>query len=132
MFCQKCGHEIPLGAEFCPSCGTPVQSTSDAGAPPPPPTYTPPVGGQYGYMPPVPPVAPVSYEDADTLLKVASFFIPLVGIILYALDRDKKPVSAKSCLKMGVIGLVVWFAVPILIWLFMFLVVFGIGAFAAA
>lgn len=132
MFCKACGHEIPNEAAFCPSCGAPVQSTSDAGATPPPPVYTPPAGGQYGYVPPVPPVTPVSYEDADTLLKVASFFIPMVGIILYALDRDKKPVSAKSCLKMGVIGLVVWFAVPLLIWLFAVILIFGIGAFAAA
>lgn len=132
MFCKACGHEIPNDAAFCPSCGAPVQSTSNAGAAPSPPPYTPPVGGQYGYVPPVPPVAPVSYEDADTLLKVASFLFPIVGIILYAVDRDKKPVSAKSCLKMGIIGLVVWVSVPILIWLFIILIVFGVGAVAMA
>lgn len=97
---------------------------------PPVSPYVPP-NGQYGYPPP-PPVPPVSYEDADTLLKVASFFIPIVGIILYALDRDKKPVSAKACLKMGIAGIITWVAVPFLIWLFAVLLIFGVGVFAAA
>lgn len=125
MFCKTCGHEIPVDAEFCPNCGTAVQHTGEPERPPVPP-YTPP-NGQYGYPPP----PPVSYEDADTLVKVAAFFIPIVGIILYALDRDKKPVAAKSCLKMSVIGIVVGVVVPILIWLFMVLIIFGIGAFAS-
>ena len=129
MFCKACGHEIPNDAAFCPSCGAPVNGATPAGAVPP---NAPPAGGQYGYVPPVPPVTPVSYEDADTLLKVASFFIPMVGIILYAIDRDKKPVSAKACLKMGVVGLVVWFAVPLLIWLFAVFLIFGVGAVAMA
>lgn len=127
MFCKACGHELPNDAAFCPNCGAPANGTTNAtGAAAPPP------GGQYGYVPPVPPVAPVSYEDADALLKVASFLIPIVGIILYAVDRDKKPVSAKSCLKMGIIGLVVWTAIPLLIWLFIILIVFGVGAVAMA
>jgi uncharacterized membrane protein YvbJ len=25
MFCEKCGHQIPEGARFCPSCGTSVR-----------------------------------------------------------------------------------------------------------
>ena len=25
MFCEKCGHQIPEGAKFCPSCGASVR-----------------------------------------------------------------------------------------------------------
>lgn len=129
MFCKACGHEIPNDAAFCPSCGAPVNGTNTAETATP---NIPPAGGQYGYVPPIPPMTPVSYEDADTLLKVASFFIPMVGIILYAIDRDKKPVSAKACLKMGIAGIITWVAVPFLIWLFAVLLIFGVGVFAAA
>ena len=46
MFCAKCGKELPAGATFCPSCGTPVGSSS-AGAPPSQPTQAqgPPLSG---------------------------------------------------------------------------------------
>ncbi len=33
MFCAKCGKEIPEGATFCPSCGTPVQAAAPGAAP---------------------------------------------------------------------------------------------------
>lgn len=32
-FCTKCGKEVPPGATYCPSCGTPITVV----APPPPP-----------------------------------------------------------------------------------------------
>ena len=34
MFCAKCGKEIPAGATFCPSCGTPVGSAAPSAATP--------------------------------------------------------------------------------------------------
>ncbi|MBR3226544.1 MAG: zinc ribbon domain-containing protein [Atopobiaceae bacterium] len=30
MYCTKCGHKIMEGAAFCPSCGTPVASNTEA------------------------------------------------------------------------------------------------------
>lgn len=34
MFCAKCGKELPSGATFCPSCGTPVGGATAASAGP--------------------------------------------------------------------------------------------------
>ena len=34
MFCAKCGKELPAGATFCPSCGTPVAGGAAAPSPP--------------------------------------------------------------------------------------------------
>lgn len=80
----------------------------------------------YGYVPPAPFMPPVSYENAETLLKVLCFFVPLAGIILYCLDKDKKPVAAKQCLNMSIIALVISVAVPLLIWAIVLLAaVFG-------
>lgn len=33
MFCAKCGKELPSGATFCPSCGTPVGAAGTPNAP---------------------------------------------------------------------------------------------------
>ena len=32
MFCAKCGKELPLGATFCPNCGSPVAGGTSAAA----------------------------------------------------------------------------------------------------
>ena len=34
MFCAKCGKELPVGATFCPACGTPVGTAGPASQPP--------------------------------------------------------------------------------------------------
>lgn len=43
-YCHKCGTELPLGASFCPVCGTPVYAPSPTGptSQPPPGTSAPP------------------------------------------------------------------------------------------
>ena len=43
-------------------------------------------------------------EGATTGMKVLSFLIPLVGLILFIVDKDKKPVAAKDELKFAGIG----------------------------
>jgi len=53
---------------------------------------------------------PVSYvdpSDAPSLgFAVLGFFIPLVGLILYLVWKDKTPQKAKSCGKGAIIGFV--------------------------
>lgn len=39
MFCSKCGAEIPVGAQFCPRCGTPVNVAPAPQKPTPQPVY---------------------------------------------------------------------------------------------
>ena len=113
MFCSHCGAPVASETEvFCHNCGAPLHAEAPippqgAGQQMPP----------YGYVPPVPFVPPVSYENAETLLKVLCFFVPLAGIILYCLDKDKKPVAAKQCLNMSIISIVVCVVVPIVIWI---------------
>ena len=45
-----------------------------------------------------------SNEGATTGMKVLSFLIPLVGLILFIVDKDKKPVAAKDELMWAGIG----------------------------
>lgn len=119
MYCANCGQPVfPNPTGTCPNCGAPMEQNAPTGAVPP--QYAPPP-----YVPPMPyPMPPtVSYEDADTILKIVCFFVPLVGIILYFVDRDTKPVAAKQCLKLSLIGMGVSVGLSILavvIWLFVF------------
>lgn len=110
MYCAHCGQQIPFAQlNVCPNCGAPMQNSAPSGAIPP------------QYVPPYPMQPPVSYAEADAVLKIVCFFVPLVGIILYFIDRDTKPVSAKQCLKMSLIGMGVSAALSVfavLIWLF--------------
>ena len=55
-----------------------------------------------------------SMEGATTGMKVLSFLIPLVGLILFIVDKDKKPVAAKDELKFAAIGFGVGLALYII------------------
>ena len=48
--------------------------------------------------------AVVSDKGADTGMKVLSFLIPLVGLILFLVNQNTKPVEAKDELKWAAIG----------------------------
>lgn len=79
-FCGKCGKEIDDEAVICVHCGCPTGVQAAPAAP------------------------TVDIEStATTGEKVLSFLIPIAGIILYCVNKDKKPKAAKTCLKVGVI-----------------------------
>lgn len=78
MFCPKCGQEINNDAVICVHCGCATQN--------------------------VPMQPEVSEEPAGCGLQILSFLFPIIGIVLYVVNKDKKPVSAKSCLKIALIS----------------------------
>lgn len=108
-------------------------------APPPPnqPPYGAPYGGNYGAPYGAPntnfcpncgsPCAPgmvicphcgnrlnsAVNDSPETILKVLSFLIPIVGIILYAINYKEKPISAKEYLKWAIISFIVSFCLSI-------------------
>ncbi len=87
-FCSKCGKEIDDEAIICVHCGCPTGVQAAPAAP------------------------TVDTESkATTGEKVLSFLIPIAGIILYCVNKDKKPKAAKTCLKVGVIT---WLIVALL------------------
>jgi len=138
MFCNKCGNQIPEGAQFCAGCGTPAIAAEvpaqpeQAFAPPPyppqqqpylpqQPPYPPPYPGQPYPQQPYPPqyqqpyYAPPPVEDVPNKgLNILSFFIPIVGFIIYATSHQQTPIKAKAALKMSIIGMCVGVGVGIL------------------
>ena len=99
-YCPRCGNQCDPRAVICVKCGA-----------------------QFA------PIQPV-YDDHPTVgMKILSFFVPLVGLILYITDKDKRPVSAKAYGKTALIGFCVSLVLSILFSLIIPLI-FGIAIFS--
>lgn len=72
MFCRNCGKEIDDNAYVCPHCGVKVEHKNNS-----------------------------AKADAESGSKagwgVLSFFIPLVGLILFLTWKNERPQTAKVC-----------------------------------
>lgn len=111
MFCTNCGKEIKDTENFCPSCGTPVKKVDGENGNTVNTGYQP-INGQSatnyqstGYTQPTNPA-----DEPNTGFMILSFFVPVVGIILYCIWNKEFPQKAKSCLK-GFIGSIVFYFV---------------------
>ena len=78
-FCSHCGKEVKDEAEICVHCGCKVLYTQTEDV----------------------------KDSSDVKLAWLSFFIPIVGIILYYINQDTMPLKAKSAGKGALIGVVV-------------------------
>lgn len=79
-FCTKCGKQLFDEAVICPNCGCNTPSATTA----------------------------VTQADApSTGFAVLGFFIPIVGLILYLMNKDTAPQKAKSAGKGALVGFIV-------------------------
>lgn len=105
-YCSQCGKELFEGEIFCSNCGNRV--------------------GKDPYSKPEQATAPTSAQMVNsgeqdvpsTGLNVLSFFFPIVGLILYLVNMDSKPVMAKAIGKWALIGVAVGVAGSILLGIF--------------
>lgn len=89
-FCTKCGKELMDEAVICPGCGCACANTT-------------------AYQ-------SVAAEDApNTGFWVLGFFFPIVGLILYLVNRETKPKAAASAGKGAIVGLVVGVVASVLL-----------------
>ena len=79
MFCSKCGKEIDDEAVVCVHCGCAVNSKPATG-----------VG-----------------DAPDTGYAILGFFFPIVGLILYLVNKDTYPLKAKSAGKGALISVII-------------------------
>ncbi len=88
MFCSKCGKEINDEAVICVHCGCAVDNKN---------------------------ASAVANGDASNMgWAVLGFFIPLVGLILYLVNKDTHPLKAKSAGKGALVGFCVSLAFSII------------------
>ncbi len=84
MFCKHCGSQLPENTVVCPSCGTVAE-----------------VPAAYPYAQQRP------YDTGSFWWAVLGFFIPLVGLILFLVWRNDKPLSAKRAGIGALVGVIV-------------------------
>lgn len=85
MFCRYCGKDISDDSVVCEYCGKDLQSTGAK-----------------------------ANDSANILWAVLSFFIPIVGLVLYLVWRTEKPETARVCGIGTLIGFGARIIVPIL------------------
>ena len=88
MFCSKCGKEVNDEAVVCVHCGCAIENKKTSVA--------------------------NSNDAPNTGFAVLGFFIPLVGLILYLVNKDTYPLKAKSAGKGALIGFCVSIAFSII------------------
>lgn len=135
MTCPKCGFEVPVNMHFCGGCGAEISAeiqenqqtafneqfsmpeidepvynpTGSENAQQPMPEFGTPVYNQnnsQSYQQPAPAPTPAPEGKPDSLVNAMSFFYPIFGLILYFVDKDKRPVQAKAALKWAIISAV--------------------------
>jgi len=147
MFCKNCGEQLDDLALACPKCGAATATQT----PPPPPQYQQPTYQQPQYQQPTyqqPAYQQPTYQQpvyqqpqyqqyqqapvADVPnfgFKLLGFCIPLVGLILYLVWKDQKPITAKAVGKAALIGFIVGIVLSIAYYVIIFLVLGGLGAY---
>ena len=78
MYCKNCGMKINDSAVVCPNCGARQE------------------------------VAPNVVDNGGFGWCLLGFCIPLVGLILFLVWNDNKPLTAKSAGKGALISVIVW------------------------
>lgn len=98
MFCYKCGKDIG-DAKFCPYCGTPIDEMN-----------------HQGYQPIQSNNVVNENDETHIGFSILSFFIPIVGLVLFLVWNNETPKKAKGCL----IGCIAGFVTDIVLIICMF------------
>lgn len=83
MFCSKCGKEIVDEAVVCPNCGCAVNGSNSMNC------------------------AAAGEDIPNGGLNILSFFIPLVGLILFCTMHSKTPRKAKQIGIFALVGFII-------------------------
>lgn len=115
-FCRNCGSQIGDGVMVCPKCGAP----QNVGGGMPPQGYH----NNYnngGY--PNPNYNNGGYDSGGIGWGILGFCIPLVGLILFLVWKDQKPLSAKAA------GMGALISVIIGVVFYILAIIVGIGSY---
>lgn len=108
MYCTHCGKEIADDAQFCTFCGAPVDGNTQEKTTQESVNNDQAYYQSQGYQSSVQTKNPDSASVGFTIL---SFFIPIVGIVLYFVWKNQCPNKAKPCLYAALISIVINFIV---------------------
>lgn len=115
MICNKCGNFYEDNFIECPHCGTvaPFGQQENQYSQQPPIND---MNAQYAQKINTPPAAD---DKPNMVINILSLLmVPILGVIMYFVEKDKHPIMAKSALKFGIGGWVISFVVSFISILF--------------
>ncbi len=80
MYCRNCGQQIDDNALVCPHCGVAQREV---------------------------PTVPYVKDEGGFLWALLGFCVPLVGLILYLVWKDEKPLTARSAGKGALVSVII-------------------------
>lgn len=95
-YCQKCRYLCDPNASICVNCGMSFKEEKSAN------------------------------DNPETLMKVISFLVPIIGLILYITKSSDEPVSAKAYGKWALIGFIINSAIVFVSYFFLFILYYFI------
>lgn len=122
-YCPQCGAQLENDARFCPGCGAKLDNGNTS-------NQTTDQVNQYAPYQAMPnqnasyQAAP-NQDDGGAGWKVLSFFIPLVGLILFLVWNNEAPRKAKACGKWALIGFITGIVISVLAYCASFSILMG-------
>lgn len=149
-FCQKCGNQVPDGAPFCGTCGTPVAQPAQQQAPQyqqaapqyqqpapqyqqPAPQYQPPQYQQPVQVPdPTDHTADFDPQDIsdNKVIAMSAYILGMVGIVIALLAAPESKYASfhsRQALKLSIISTLLSVVVVVLCWTFIVPILGGIA-----
>jgi uncharacterized membrane protein YvbJ len=95
MYCTNCGKQIDDNAVICSACGVPTKNYNKQ--------------------------VQETDDSMGCLMGGLCFLLPIVGLILYLIWKDSKPISARFCARWGLFGFILEIILSIA-WIVLFIV----------
>lgn len=140
MYCKYCGHKLEDGAKFCTNCGA-QQEDDTTFEPTEESKYEPTVVAEatqeeeYDFGATAETEQPKQEEQKDEPKKddhsnavafgIISFFVPILGFILFAIWRKEYPERSKACLIGAIVAIAISVSISII-----YRVIVGLGIIA--
>lgn len=112
MTCKNCGKYNEDSAKYCSHCGTRLDGYS--------------YEDTEEYKATKKEESDFSLKELDSwpqwVLSLISFFVPILGIIYYAIDRNRVPQRAKKCLNMSILSIALCIGIVVSVYIVSFII----------
>lgn len=114
MNCKWCGKEVDQNSKFCPNCGKKILEVSSSNINQGEPSTEPEVVNSFNQEG----INSVE-EKTNVWLAILSYFVPIAGLIIFLVKKDKEPKTAKASGICALVSFIINMILIVVIFLFM-------------